>query len=120
MLLESLAADVRYALRSLRSSPGFAAVAILSLGLAIGANTAIFSLIDAVMLRSLSRGRPGRRRRSGRRRRGPGWPGPPRRAAPRRPSTGAGSAGGVTRSGMWRSGPLSGPLEIATWGGFRE
>jgi predicted permease len=51
--LESLGADVRYALRSLRGSPGFAAVAILSLGLAIGANTAIFSLLDAVMLRSL-------------------------------------------------------------------
>lgn len=51
--LESLAADVRYALRSLRGSPGFAVVAILSLGLAIGANTAIFTLIDAVMLRSL-------------------------------------------------------------------
>ena len=51
--LESLVADVRYALRSLRASPGFAVVAILSLGLAIGANTAIFSLIDAVMLRSL-------------------------------------------------------------------
>lgn len=51
--LEQLVADVRYALRSLRASPGFAVVAILSLGLAIGANTAIFSLIDAVMLRSL-------------------------------------------------------------------
>jgi predicted permease len=51
--LESLVADVRYALRSLRASPGFAAVAICSLGLAIGANTAIFTLMDAVMLRSL-------------------------------------------------------------------
>jgi predicted permease len=57
--LESLGADLRYALRSLRASPGFAAVAILSLGLAIGANTAIFSLIDAVMLRSLPVERPG-------------------------------------------------------------
>jgi predicted permease len=56
--LESLGADVRYALRSLRKSPGFALVAILSLGLAIGANTAIFSLIDAVMLRSLPVPRP--------------------------------------------------------------
>lgn len=56
--LESLAADVRYALRSLRASPGFAGVAILSLGLAIGANTAIFSLIDAVMLRPLPVERP--------------------------------------------------------------
>jgi predicted permease len=56
--LESLGADLRYALRSLRASPGFAAAAILSLGLAIGANTAIFTLIDAVMLRSLPVERP--------------------------------------------------------------
>ncbi|HEX6069119.1 MAG TPA: ABC transporter permease [Longimicrobiaceae bacterium] len=56
--LDSLVADVRYALRSLRASPGFAVVAILSLGLAIGANTAIFSLIDAVLLRSLPVMRP--------------------------------------------------------------
>jgi putative ABC transport system permease protein len=56
--LESLAADLRYAARALRASPGFALVAILSLGLGIGANTAIFSLIDAVMLKSLPVSRP--------------------------------------------------------------
>ncbi len=56
--LESLVADLRYALRSLRSNPGFAVVAVLSLGLGIGANTAIFSLVDAVMLRSLPVSRP--------------------------------------------------------------
>ena len=51
--LESLGADVRYALRALRASPAFAIVTIASLGLGIGANTAIFSLINAVVLRSL-------------------------------------------------------------------
>jgi predicted permease len=51
--LASVAQDLQYGLRQLRRSPSFAAVTILTLALGIGANTAIFSLVDAVMLRSL-------------------------------------------------------------------
>jgi predicted permease len=51
--IESFAQDVRYALRGLRHSPGFAAAAVISLALGIGANSAIFSLFHALMLRLL-------------------------------------------------------------------
>ncbi len=59
-LLETLWRDVHYALRGMRRSPGFTAVATLSLALGIGANTAIFSLVNALILRTLPVNDPGR------------------------------------------------------------
>jgi putative ABC transport system permease protein len=52
-LLDSACRDVRYGARLLRLNPAFALVAILSLALGVGANTAIFQLLDAVRLRTL-------------------------------------------------------------------
>ncbi|PYU89080.1 MAG: hypothetical protein DMG08_22755 [Acidobacteria bacterium] len=55
---EELWHDLRYGVRMLRKNPGFTAVAIVTLALCIGANTAIFSLINAVLIRSLPVSRP--------------------------------------------------------------
>ena len=63
--LEDIFQDLRYGLRQLHRNPGFTTVAVLTLALGIGANTAIFSLIDAVMLKSLPVADPGQLYRLG-------------------------------------------------------
>jgi hypothetical protein len=57
--MSTLLQDLRYGFRRLRQSPGFALVCVVTLALGIGANTAIFTLVDAVMLRSLPVQNPG-------------------------------------------------------------
>src|SRR4029434_9819270 len=51
--METLYQNLRYAIRLMRNRPGFSAVVVLTLGLGIGANTAVFTVVDAALIRAL-------------------------------------------------------------------
>src|SRR5262245_52219314 len=98
-LMETLLADLRYALRTMRRNLGFTAIALAALALGIGANAAIFTVVDAVLLQPLPYKEPDRIMKLGRR-----YP------------TGVGWSNSITKFMMWRQNDVFDGLALYDFG----
>ena len=97
--METLLADLRYALRTMRRNPSFAAIALAALAIGIGANTAIFTVVDAVLLQPLPYPQPDRIMKLGRRYR-----------------TGVGNSNSIPKYMVWRQNDVFEAMAIYDFG----
>src|SRR6266511_647335 len=98
-LMETFLADLRYALRTMRRNLSFTAIALAALAIGIGANTAIFTVVDAVLLQPLPYPQPGRIMKLGRRYR-----------------TGVGNSNSIPKFMVWRQNDVFEAMAIYDFG----
>jgi putative ABC transport system permease protein len=97
--METFAADLRYALRTMRRNPSFTAIALAALAIGIGANTAIFTVVDAVLLQPLPYPQPDRLMKLGRQYR-----------------TGVGYSNSIPKYMMWRQNDVFEAMTVYDFG----